>query len=83
MFRDGVLVALLNPKTAVFFAAFLPQFMAGDAAPMVQSVVLGSLFVAIAAITDAGYALVAGAISPLLGSVRGWSGSAVRAPAQG
>lgn len=66
IFRDGFFVALLNPKTAVFFGAFLPQFMAAGAAPILQAVTLGSLFVAIAAITDAVYALAAGTLSPML-----------------
>lgn len=63
-FRDGVVVALLNPKTTVFFAAFLPQFLSPDAPPMFQSMVLGSLFVAIAALTDSAYAVGAGAVAP-------------------
>jgi threonine/homoserine/homoserine lactone efflux protein len=63
VFRDGFFVALLNPKTAVFFAAFLPQFMAAGAHPGAQGVLLGSLFVAIAAVTDAAYAIGASAAS--------------------
>jgi len=71
IFRDGFVVALLNPKTAIFFAAFLPQFMSAGAAPIVQSVALGSIFVAIAAMTDTGYALAAGAVAPMLARARG------------
>jgi threonine/homoserine/homoserine lactone efflux protein len=71
VFRDGFVVALLNPKTAVFFAAFLPQFMSADAQPIVQSILLGSLFVAIAALTDTVYAIAAGAMAPSLGRARG------------
>jgi threonine/homoserine/homoserine lactone efflux protein len=66
IFRDGFLVALLNPKTAIFFAAFLPQFMTPGAPAAVQSVALGSLFVVIACISDTAYALAAGAVAPLL-----------------
>lgn len=66
IFRDGFIVALLNPKTAVFFAAFLPQFMNASSPPMSQSVLLGAIFVAIAAFTDTIYALAAGAIAPIL-----------------
>lgn len=70
VFRDGFVVALLNPKTTIFFAAFLPQFLSPNAPPMFQSVALGSLFVAIAAVTDSAYALAAGAVAPALrGSV--------------
>ena len=71
IFRDGFFVALLNPKTAVFFGAFLPQFMAAGAAPILQAVTLGTLFVAIAAITDAVYALAAGTLSPMIAHARG------------
>ena len=39
--RDGFLVALLNPKTALFFAACLPQFLAPGAASLLQTAVLG------------------------------------------
>jgi threonine/homoserine/homoserine lactone efflux protein len=71
IFRDGFVVALLNPKTAVFFAAFLPQFMNPSSPPIVQSLMLGSTFVAIAAATDTSYALAAGALAPVLTRARG------------
>lgn len=71
VFRDGFIVALLNPKTTLFFAAFLPQFMNPALAPLPQSVALGALFVLIAAITDSLYALTAGALAPLLERLRG------------
>ena len=64
--RDGFLVALLNPKTAVFFAAFLPQFMTAEASP-VQPVLLGAVFVAIAMVSDTLYVLAARAVAPLAG----------------
>jgi len=71
VFRDGLFVALLNPKTTIFFAAFLPQFMGADASPVVQGIGLGALFVAIAALTDSMYALAAGSLAPLLLRARG------------
>jgi threonine/homoserine/homoserine lactone efflux protein len=71
IFRDGFIVALLNPKTAVFFAAFLPQFLSAKAFPMYQSIMLGSVFVAIAAVTDGAYALTAAAIGRRMMRVRG------------
>jgi threonine/homoserine/homoserine lactone efflux protein len=71
IFRDGFIVALLNPKTAIFFAAFLPQFMSADAVPMLQSMALGALFVSTAAVTDTVYALAAGAVAPALARARG------------
>ena len=39
LFRDGFIVALLNPKTALFFAALLPQFIIAGAPPLGQSLV--------------------------------------------
>jgi threonine/homoserine/homoserine lactone efflux protein len=66
VFRDGFVVALLNPKTTVFFAAFLPQFLSPNGAPMLQSAALGCIFVVIAAVTDSIYALAAGAVAPAL-----------------
>jgi threonine/homoserine/homoserine lactone efflux protein len=71
IFRDGFIVALLNPKTAIFFAAFLPQFMNTESPAIVQSLTLGSVFVAIAATTDTAYALAAGALASVLTRARG------------
>ena len=75
IFRDGFLVALLNPKTALFFAAFLPQFIDPAGSAIGQSVALGGLFVAIAASTDAGYVIAAHLAAPAFvraGSGRHW-----------
>ncbi len=70
IFRDGFVVALFNPKTAIFFAAFLPQFLNPGASPIGQSVLLGALFVLVAAATDSAYALAAGAVAPALSQLR-------------
>jgi threonine/homoserine/homoserine lactone efflux protein len=78
IFRDGFVVALLNPKTALFFAAFLPQFIDPAGSAIVQSVAYGAAFVAIAACTDASYALAAGAAAPLLARAGRGRGGAVR-----
>jgi threonine/homoserine/homoserine lactone efflux protein len=59
IFRDGFLVALLNPKTTIFFAAFLPQFLHPGSGPL-ESVMLGALFVLVASCTDLMYVLLAG-----------------------
>lgn len=67
--RDGFFVALLNPKTALFFAAFLPQFIDPGLPAMAQSVLFGVAFVAIAACTDTAYVLLAGAAAPALGNL--------------
>ena len=45
-FLDGVVVNTLNPKTALFFLAFLPQFVAPDAGSRVRAFLfLGALFI--------------------------------------
>jgi threonine/homoserine/homoserine lactone efflux protein len=71
IFLDGFVVALLNPKTALFFAAFLPQFIDASRAPMAQTIALGVVFVALAAVTDSIYAMTAGAVQPWLRRARG------------
>jgi threonine/homoserine/homoserine lactone efflux protein len=74
IFRDGFVVALLNPKTALFFAAFLPQFVDPMTSALLQSVLLGLLFVFIAVVTDCLYVLTASAVQPALlrhGRLRG------------
>jgi threonine/homoserine/homoserine lactone efflux protein len=70
-FRDGFVVALLNPKTALFFAAFLPQFVDPSGDPLRQSLALSAVFVAIAACTDTLYVLAAGRLARKLGNFDG------------
>jgi threonine/homoserine/homoserine lactone efflux protein len=65
-FRDGFLVALLNPKTALFFAAFLPQFIDPAGSALAQSLALGAGFVSTAACTDTLYVLAADQLGPRL-----------------
>ncbi len=69
IFRDGFVVALLNPKTTLFFAAFLPQFMTPHASPLLQSIALGASFVAVAACTDLFYVMAASLVAPRLGQL--------------
>jgi threonine/homoserine/homoserine lactone efflux protein len=66
VFRDGFIVALLNPKTALFFAAFLPQFLDAHGSPLAQTLALGAVFCAIAACTDILYVLLASVLGPRL-----------------
>jgi threonine/homoserine/homoserine lactone efflux protein len=73
-FRDGLLVALLNPKTALFFAAFLPQFVDPAGSPLAQSLRLSAAFVAIALCTDTLYVLAAHSLAPRIASLGGRSG---------
>jgi threonine/homoserine/homoserine lactone efflux protein len=67
IFRDAVVVALLNPKTALFFAAFLPQFMNPLGSTVVQGIALGGLFVLIALVTDGIYVLAASVLGQRIG----------------
>lgn len=63
IFVQGVWVNVLNPKTALFFFAFLPQFVdvdAGSVGP--QILLLGALFVAMGIVTDGIYAVAAGGL---------------------
>jgi threonine/homoserine/homoserine lactone efflux protein len=68
----GVVVNVLNPKTALFFLAFLPQFIDRGHGPVaLQAGVLGAIFVVIAVISDSTYAVAAAALAgKLRGSAR-------------
>jgi threonine/homoserine/homoserine lactone efflux protein len=60
IFSQGVVVAMLNPKTALFFLAFLPQFVDPSTGSVaLQFLTLGGLFVMMALVTDGLYALLA------------------------
>ena len=66
-FTQGIVVNVLNPKTALFFLAFLPQFVDPNAShPAMQIMVLGLLFVLLGLVTDSLYALAAGTAGGLL-----------------
>jgi threonine/homoserine/homoserine lactone efflux protein len=66
-FARGAMVNVLNPKTAIFFLAFLPQFVDADrGAVWSQAVFLGLLFVALGFVSDSLYALAAGSAAGLL-----------------
>ena len=63
IFVDGFVVALFNPKTAIFFAAFLPQFLDASNATVTGTLELSAVFVLIAATTDCLYSLTASGAS--------------------
>jgi threonine/homoserine/homoserine lactone efflux protein len=72
VFFQGVIVNVLNPKTALFFFAFLPQFIdATRGAVAMQIVLLGMILVFLGILSDTVYALAAGSIgNRLCGSIR-------------
>jgi threonine/homoserine/homoserine lactone efflux protein len=67
LFLQGVVVNVLNPKTALFFLAFLPQFVnPAHGAVVSQVLVLGAVFVFLGACSDGTWALLAGSASAFL-----------------
>lgn len=63
LFYEGIIVNVLNPKTALFFLAFLPQFVdpSGESATF-QILLLGLIFIVMGIISDGFYALMAGTL---------------------
>ena len=67
VFFQGAIVNILNPKTALFFFAFLPQFITpGTTSSTWQIFILGLIFIALSIISDSIYALLAGSIKGYL-----------------
>lgn len=67
LFRDGFIVNLLNPKTALFFLAFLPQFVDVERGHVAAQIVfLGLLFTLLGLMSDGCYAIAASAAGKFL-----------------
>jgi threonine/homoserine/homoserine lactone efflux protein len=67
IYWQGLAVNLLNPKTALFFFAFLPQFVDPAKGNVTgQTLLLGAIFVGMALITDSLYALLASSLAERL-----------------
>ncbi len=62
-FTQGIVVNTFNPKVALFFLSFLPQFIdANRGSAALQSLVLGSTFVVLGCISDSLFAILASAL---------------------
>jgi threonine/homoserine/homoserine lactone efflux protein len=79
VFYQSVIVEVLNPKTALFFLAFFPQFISTHSGSVtLQFLILGSIFIVIALLSDGLYALLASSIrnwlvmTPLRTKIQNW-----------
>lgn len=72
VFRQGFVVNALNPKTAVFFLAFVPQFIDSAGSTTGQILVLSALFVVLGVISDGLYATVFGSVGRRLTQASWW-----------
>lgn len=67
LFWQGALINALNPKTALFFLAFLPQFVHPERGPVaLQTLTFGLLFICLAVCSDGLYALLGGSLGARL-----------------
>jgi homoserine/homoserine lactone efflux protein len=69
---QGVLVALSNPKTLLFFGAFFPQFIDPARDQGLQILIMGLTAMLFAAVSDSTYALAAGRAGRALSAKRVW-----------
>jgi threonine/homoserine/homoserine lactone efflux protein len=72
LFTQGIVVNVLNPKTAIFFLAFLPQFVNPSRGPVaLQIIILGACFIVLGIMSDGGYAMLAGTLAGRIRRTRG------------
>ena len=61
IFVDGIVLNILNPKTALFFLSFVPQFIdTGGSATTSQLLLLSAIFIGLGLVTDGAYAVAGG-----------------------
>ena len=74
LFANGIIVNVFNPKTALFFFAFLPQFVdVSRGGVAFQILVLGLVFIGLAVLSDGAYAVVAGSAAGWLSARRAFA----------
>lgn len=74
IYTQGFVVNLFNPKTALFFFAFLPQFVnISNGNVTLQMFLLGIMFVVMALITDSAYALISSSLAGQLNANRNFA----------
>ena len=74
LYSQGIVVQAFNPKVALFFLAFLPQFIDPHRGSVVaQSLILGAMFILLGLCTDSTYALVAGTLGAWLKQQRAFA----------
>jgi threonine/homoserine/homoserine lactone efflux protein len=75
-YRQAIVVQLLNPKVALFFLAFLPQFVDPGRGPAAtQVLVFGAILGGLGLVMDCGYALLASAAARRFTRLNRWSGA--------
>ena len=73
IFRQGIVVNVLNPKTALFFFAFLPQFVDPGRSAAPQIAVLGLIWIAVGLASDGMYAVLSGTVGSAVRSRPGFA----------
>jgi threonine/homoserine/homoserine lactone efflux protein len=74
LYSQAIVVQAFNPKVALFFLAFLPQFIDPQRGSVVaQSLILGAMFILVGLCTDTTYALVAGTLGGWLRQQRAFA----------
>jgi threonine/homoserine/homoserine lactone efflux protein len=75
-YRQAIVVQMLNPKVALFFLAFLPQFVDPERGPVAtQVLVLGAILGGLGLVMDCGYALLASVAAKRFSGLNRFSGA--------